>query len=78
MTVVFSQHVDGPTSMAFPILVPSSIKSGWPTLYGILASVTCSDDAHLCSELCRDVHRERISHFRLPSSTRSRLLVYEG
>lgn len=78
MTVVLPQHVDGPTFMAFPILVLSSIKSGWPTLYGILVSVARPDHAHLCSELCRDVHYERISHCRLPSSARSRLLVYEG
>lgn len=66
MNAVLSQHVYGPSRLAFALSPSYTINLGWPPLYGILNPTPCRSDTKLRSNL-RRVFRYK----ELPDSMRS-------
>ena len=61
MSAVFSQHSDGPYTMAAAAFNTHTIRLGWPTLYGISYSLSRRCRSSMRSKLPSVLHCEQLS-----------------
>ena len=77
MNAVLSQHIHG----LFPRLLftfPShTVDTGWPSLYGIFNTKSCSSNTYLRPRMPRVIHCQQFSFFILRDPSRFRLSLQE-